>query len=129
LRLLENALVNVVMNFLLPVLAAAAVTTIAGILWWLMACRPSQWAAYVDHENNFWREKGLISATLAERLKRWEKGAVLKWLAALTTIVATIGLAITLTVLIRVELLEHHRLRMPYNPVLHRAPAHPKPKH
>jgi hypothetical protein len=117
------------MNFLLPVLAAAAVTAIAGIVWWLMARRPIQWAAYVDRENDFWREKGFISATFAKRLKRWEKGAVLKWLAALTTVAAAVGLAITLTVLIRVELLEHHRLRMPYNPVLHRAPAHPKTKY
>jgi len=103
--------------FLLPVAALALMTAVAGFAWWFMARRPAQWAAWVDRENDFWRAKGLVSASLVERMKRWEKGRVIKFLAALTTLVAAIGLGLTTMVLVKVVSLEHQRLRMPHIPV------------
>ena len=112
------------MNFVLPVMALAALTFFGALAWWLMARRPEQWARWVDQENDFWRERGWVSARLAERMKQWEKGRTLKLLAAATAIIAAIGLALTLAVLLKVVAIQHQKIRMPYNPFLQQKSGH-----
>ena len=111
------------MNFVAPVVALAGLTLVAGSAWWLMAQRPARWGAWVDGENDFWRARGVVSASLAERMKRGEKGRGLRWVAAGTTLLGVIGMVITMTVLIKVVALEHQRVEMPYNPALHPKPV------
>jgi hypothetical protein len=92
-----------------------------------MARRPARWAAWVDRENDYWQTKGMISPAGAERMKRWEKSWVLKWLAAATVIFGLVGLVITTTMLIRVLLAEHAKLRQPFDPKWYlRPPVKPK---
>lgn len=43
-------------------------------LLWFMLRRAERWSAIVDKENVFWVSRGLVSASLAERIKRFEKG-------------------------------------------------------
>jgi len=113
--------------------AGLAVLTFAAFgCWFLMARRPQQWAAWVERENDFWRAKGLLPATFAEKLKGWEKGRTLRLLAGITTCIGLIGLALTLVVWMKAVVLRHQRIRMPYNPALQVRPARPvnpgKPK-
>jgi hypothetical protein len=105
--------------------ALAALTLVAFAGWWLMTRRTEQWALWVDRENNFWRNKGLLSPGLAEKLKRWETGRAFKTLAAVTTLIGLIGVALTITVLIKGLSLQHQKLRMPYNPALQVRPSRP----
>ncbi|HWF18361.1 MAG TPA: hypothetical protein VG754_03805 [Verrucomicrobiae bacterium] len=106
----------------------AALTFAAFASWFLMARRPQQWAAWVERENDFWRDKGLISARLTEKLKRWEKGKSLKILAGVTGFIGIVGLCLTLSVWVKVIFLRHQKLRGPYNPALHLKLPPPGPK-
>jgi hypothetical protein len=112
------------MNFVVPVVMLAGVTLVGALGWWLMVRRPERWARWVDRENDFWRDRGLVSASVAERMKRLEKGTGLKLLAAATAIIGAIGLALTLAVLVKVISIQHHKLRMPYNLALQQKPGH-----
>jgi hypothetical protein len=103
--------------------ALAVLTLLAAAGWWLMTWRPRQWALWVERENDFWRSKGLISASGVEKLKRWEKGRALKWLAGLTALMGVVGISLTLSVLARQASLEHQKPRMPYDPALMPRPA------
>lgn len=107
--------------------ALAALTLVSFAGWWLMARRPQQWALWVERENNFWRDKGLLSPALTEKLKRWETGKFFKTLAAATTLIGLIGMTLTVTVLIKGFALQHQKLRMPSNPVLWKKPVKPAP--
>src|SRR3954468_16869807 len=111
------------LNFVVPVVVLAGLTLVAGSAWWFMARRPARWAAWVDGENDFWQARGIVSASLAERMKRWEKGRLLRWMAAGTTVIGVIGLGITMSVLVKVVALEHQRVRMPFNPMLQMRPV------
>jgi hypothetical protein len=111
------------MNFLVPVLFLAGLTLFGAAAWWLMTRRPMRWARWVDRENDFWRDRGWISPALAERMQRWEKGTAIKLLAAGTAIIGAIGLVITLVVLMKAISIQHHKLRMPFNPALQRKAA------
>jgi hypothetical protein len=112
------------MNFVLPALLLAGLTLSGATAWWLMARRPELWARWVDRENDFWRERGRVSPALAERMKRWEKGPVLRFLAAGSAIIGAIGLALTLAVLLKVMAIQHQKIRMPYNPFLQQKSGH-----
>ncbi len=117
------------MIFLLPVGLLLALTAVACWAWWCMARRPEKWARWVDRENNFWRDRGLISKSLADKMKRWEKGAALKLIAAGTACLGAIGVVLTTLVLIKAISVQHQKIRLPYNPALHVRPATPpKPK-
>ena len=108
------------MNVALPVAGCEVLTAVAGWAWWCMTWDAKRWASWVDRENNFWRDKGLISASLAERLKRFEKGRVLKWLAGGTALAGLVGVALAMSVLYKEGQLENRPLRLPYNPALQR---------
>ena len=44
-------------------------------LWlWFMVQRPERWSSIVEKENAFWVSRGIVSASLAERIKRFERG-------------------------------------------------------
>jgi uncharacterized oligopeptide transporter (OPT) family protein len=117
------------MIFVLPVMMFAGLTLVAAWAWWCMARRPERWALWVDRENDFWRERGLISRSLAEKMKRWEKGWPLKWMAVVATCLGAIGVVFTTVILVKALMIEHQRIRMPYNPALHQKPfSPPKPK-
>jgi hypothetical protein len=116
------------MIFIIPVVAFAAVTLAAGCAWWFMTKRAEKWCQFVTQENDFWREKGLISSLTAERLKRWEKGGGMKVLAVVVMFFGLIGLTLTLTALIKAERVEHQKLRMPYDPVLQKRLVKPVKK-
>ena len=107
--------------------ALAALTLVSFAGWWLMTRKPKQWALWVEQENNFWRDKGLLSSKLTEKLKRWETGKVLKTIVATTTIIGLVGTALTATVLIKGVALQHQKLKMPYNPALWPKPPKPVP--
>ncbi len=75
-------------------------------LWlWFMLKRPEKWAMWVDRENNFWAFKGLVSAALAERCKRWEKGLPLKLAVGATAFLGGGGLVFWGYVLLRTGVL------------------------
>lgn len=112
--------------FITAGLAALTLAAFAG--WFIMAHRPQQWSAWVERENDFWRDKGVISFAWAERLKRWEKGRMLKFLAGVTTCIGVIGLLFMLAVWMKVVSLHHQKLRMPYNPALQRRVPAPQPR-
>jgi hypothetical protein len=116
-------------NPALPAAAFEALTLISAWAWWCMAREPKRWAQWVDRENDFWRDKRLISPALAERLKRWEKSRALKRLAAATTCAGAIGVVLTLSVMFKAASLENRRPGMLYNPALHgqSIPTRPKP--
>jgi len=82
-------------SFVFPVLAFAVLTLITGVAWWLMVRKPSQWARWAERENGYWLKKGLISTSLAERMKRWETGRALRLLLAITTLAGAMGFAVT----------------------------------
>jgi hypothetical protein len=115
------------MIFIVPVLVLAALTLVAGWAWWCMTRRPERWARWVDRENDFWRDRGLISTGLAERMKRWEKGRALKLIVAFTMCIGAIGVVLTMLVLAKALRVEHQKLRLPYNPALHLKPVKPVP--
>ena len=106
------------MNFVVPVLAMAALTALSAGAWWLMSQRPERWASWVNRENDFWRENGLLSPAGAERWKQFAQGRALKSLIALTALAAALGLIVTTTTLVKVLAIEHQKLRQPYNPAL-----------
>ena len=58
-------------------------------LGWLcfIVSRPDQWKEMVDRENDFWVGKGMGSAAVAERFRRFEKGPGQKILAALLALI------------------------------------------
>jgi hypothetical protein len=81
----------------------------------------------VDRENDFWRDKRLISPGLAERLKRWEKSRALKRLAAATTCAGALGVVLTLSVAFKAASLENRHPAAPYNPALQHQPIPTRP--
>jgi len=101
-----------------PVVIFGVVTCVTALVWWQMARRPGQWSAMVERENNFWRDRRIISAAFAEKIKRWETGRLFQAVAAAAACIGLIGLLITGSVLVKVLLVEHHKLRMPFNPAL-----------
>ena len=49
--------------------------TVFGWLWlWFMMAKPEPWSRFVNRENDFWVSRGIISASLSERIRRFEKG-------------------------------------------------------
>jgi hypothetical protein len=114
------------MIFVFPFVALAVLTFVAAWAWWFMAARPQRWAQWVDRENDFWRERGWISAGASEKLKRWEKGTALRLTAAITAFIGALGVLLTLLVLIKAERIQHQRLRLPVNPALRIKPKQPK---
>jgi hypothetical protein len=62
-------------------------------LWlWFMIRRPAKWGAIVDKENAFWTSRGLVSASLAERIKGFEKGRGQKILVGAAAVFGTLVL-------------------------------------
>lgn len=48
------------------------------LLWmawmiFILVC-PNQWSIIVDKENDFWVKKGIVKASTAEKIARFEKG-------------------------------------------------------
>ncbi|HEX4341995.1 MAG TPA: hypothetical protein VH255_01305 [Verrucomicrobiae bacterium] len=91
-------------------------------LFWFSVNRPARWGAIVDRENNFWRDRGIISAALAERFKAWEKGWPMKSITAAAVVASAIAVCMTTMVLCKAIALENRRIPMPYNPALHIKP-------
>jgi hypothetical protein len=60
---------------------------------WFMVRRPARWTEFVDRENAFWVQHGVISKRIAAILQRLEKGYTLKIVVALGILV---GLALML---------------------------------
>ena len=116
-------------NEILIATMLGALTALALTGWWLMTRRPQRWTLWVERENNFWRDKGVISSAFSEKLKSWETGRPLRILVGLTAMIGLIGILLTLVVLGKAMSLEHRKLRLPYNPALQVKPANPpKPK-
>ena len=114
------------------ILIAAALSMLTFLslsVLWLMLRRPQRWTLWVERENNFWRDKGMLSPALAERLKGLEKGRPMKILAGIAAAMSLVGLSIVIAVLIQAAALEHRKPRLPFNPLLQGKPANaPKPK-
>lgn len=57
-----------------------------------MVKRPNQWKVFVDKENAFWISKGVVSESIAEKFRRFEKGRGQKLLVGAAAAIGTIGL-------------------------------------
>ena len=114
------------LNLAWPVLVMALCTGLFGWLWWQMARHLGRWCEMVDKENDFWLKRGWISKEFAEKTRRWEKSAFLRYLAAFAAIIGLTGTLITGGVWARVIWIQNQSIRMPYNPVLHPQKAQPK---
>ncbi len=69
----------VIVNHLSLVISVCLTLTVLSCLWLgFLVFFPKRWAALVDKENNYWVEKGMISASRAEQVKRLEKGFAVK---------------------------------------------------
>jgi len=110
-----------------PALVLAGLTCLSAFAWWVMARRPGRWSGWVDRENDFWVRKGWSQPATAERIKKLEKGPIPKMLAAAATGLGTLGLILWLIALTRIILIEHQKLRLPYNPGLIQKPVLPSP--
>ncbi len=77
------------MNRLQTVIIVLA--TASWLLLWFMIARPKLWARLVDKENDFWVNKGIISATFSERCRSLEKGLCLKILIGSGAVLGTFG--------------------------------------
>ncbi len=66
-------------------------TLFALVVLWLMVARPATWGRFVDKENDFWVNKGLISASASAWFRRFEKGAGQKLLVALAASLGALG--------------------------------------
>ncbi|HEX3797595.1 MAG TPA: hypothetical protein VH413_02745 [Verrucomicrobiae bacterium] len=106
-------------NLIWPVVSLAFLTLVAGWAWWSATRRPRQWGLLVDRENDFWQKRGVLSPALVEKIKSWEKGRPLKWIAGAATCLGTFGVIWTTFMLCKAMALEHRRIPMPMNPALH----------
>ncbi len=80
-----------------------ALLTVGCWLWlWFMVRRPDKWGALVDRENAFWVSRRIVSASFAEKSKRFEKGRGQKLLVGAAAVLVTLGLlAITILIFAR----------------------------
>jgi hypothetical protein len=75
----------------------AVVTAITlGLLGFIIS-QPGRWSDLVDKENDFWVGKGMVSAALAEKFRRFEKGPGQKILTALVSLAGVIGFIVLAT--------------------------------
>jgi len=87
-------------------LGLVLVSTVFFYLWlWFVTRRPGKWAAWVDRENDYWVRKGLISDTVAEAMKRIEKGRPLKVVIGAAALLGTGGLILAAYSLANLDLL------------------------
>jgi hypothetical protein len=81
-------------------LAILVVLTVFEICWlWFMIAKPERWSRFVDRENDFWVKRGIVSASLSERFKKFEKGLgqkILVGTGALLGMAALVGAFIIL---------------------------------
>lgn len=79
------------MNIVIPMaLAVAVMLTVLCWLWlWFMIGRRAKWDSLVDKENAFWVRLG-VSASLAERVKCFEKGVYEKVLVGAGAAIGTL---------------------------------------
>jgi hypothetical protein len=62
-------------------------------LWlWFMVRRPERWNSIVEKENAFWVSRGVVSASLAERIKSFERGRGQKILVGTGAVLGTAAL-------------------------------------
>lgn len=74
-------------------------TTGTGVSWlwlWFMVRRPERWISIVERENAFWVSRGIVSASVAERLKNFERGRGQKILVGAGAVLGTAALVIVL---------------------------------
>ncbi|HEV7405670.1 MAG TPA: hypothetical protein VGO11_22190 [Chthoniobacteraceae bacterium] len=79
------------MNIAVPIaLTIAVMITVLCWLWlWFMIARRAKWDSIVDRENAFWVRLG-VSASLAETVKRLEKGVYEKVLVGTAAVIGTL---------------------------------------
>ena len=71
-----------------------ATTALCWLWLWFMIAKPQQWSRLVDKENDFFLRLGLVSASLSERSRRFEKGLGPKILVGLTAVIGTVALLV-----------------------------------
>lgn len=71
-----------------------ATTALCWLWLWFMIARPQQWSRLVDKENDFFLRLGLVSASLSERARRFEKGLGAKMLVGFAAIIGTVALLV-----------------------------------
>jgi len=68
------------------------VVALVSLVWlWFILARPGQWSELVDKENDFWVGKGVLPSTLADRIRRFEKGPAQKFLVGLVGLISAVG--------------------------------------
>jgi hypothetical protein len=77
----------------------AVITAIALGLLGFIINQPGRWSDLVDKENDFWVGKGLVSAALSEKFRRFEKGPGQKIFTALVSLAGVIGFIVLATAL------------------------------
>lgn len=68
-----------------------ALTAFCWLLLWYLIARPVEWSRLVDKENDFWVNRGIVSASFSDRFRRFEKGIGLKVLVGIGAILGTVG--------------------------------------
>lgn len=81
------------MALIIALIATMAVVITLCWLWlWFMIARREKWESIVDRENAFWVKLG-VSASLAGKIKRLEKGLYEKVLVGAAAVFGTLSLA------------------------------------
>jgi hypothetical protein len=111
------------MNLVTSILVLVVLTLFCCLWLWVMIRHPEWWARLVDRENDFWRGRGIISASFAERMKRLEKGRLAKILIGGTAILGMVGLAVLIVLTVRVQMQQDRKMRFPLNPPVQQKPA------
>ena len=76
-------------KFLISLSGLSLLTVFLHLWLWLMIKRPEKWGRWVEAENNFWVRKGIVSASLTERVKRIETGRPIKLLVGVGALLGT----------------------------------------
>ncbi|HUM04556.1 MAG TPA: hypothetical protein VLT90_03785 [Terriglobales bacterium] len=77
---------------ILPWLGVLAFCTLVFVAWlWVLIVKPEMWLAFVDREYAFYLKKGLLSPSVADRMRQFERGIGLKLLVGFCVLVCIAG--------------------------------------
>jgi hypothetical protein len=91
-------------NHISQVIYTCLILTVLSCLWlcFIIFC-PKRWAALVDKENNYWVAKGVLSTSLAEKVKRLEKGVLVKLMAVFLVVLTAFLLIVSVHIRNRIN--------------------------
>jgi hypothetical protein len=109
------------MNLMVPIALLTVLTAFCVAALGFVLLKPEAWSSLVDKENDFWVAKGWLSKASAEKIKRVEKGLLLK-----VVLGAAAGISLAVIVL-ALNFASHHPLRAMPPPPPSQRPAPQRP--